>query len=180
CLAVAVLAQNSPSGALGSGRHLEIKIPSAAPKASESMDFLQQLDEASLRKQQYAEQERAAKALIKEFQKKCSLAAQKGETECRHEDNMFFYNGNFPNDESLMLLDQKLRETFGPDSQTWVSFSDGGQGIILAATWPEPTRRAPRSNRISQCPVCLCRAEIVALTPCGHVLCVSCSTIFLR
>ncbi|CAE8602018.1 unnamed protein product [Polarella glacialis] len=152
------------------------------------MDFLEQLDEASFRKQQHAEQERAAKALIKDFQKKCSLAFLKGETECRHEDNMFFYNGNFPTDTSLMLLDKKLQETFGPICKTWVSFSNGRHGIVLAAAWPEPPQRAvqhwsshgPRSNLISQCPVCLCRAEVVVLTPCGHMLCVSCSNIFLR
>ncbi|CAE8662321.1 unnamed protein product [Polarella glacialis] len=134
------------------------------------MDFLEQLDEASFRKQQHAEQERAAKALIKDFQKKCSLAFLKGETECRHEDNMFFYNGNFPTDTSLMLLDKKLQETFGPICKTWVSFSDGRHGIVLAAAWPEPPQRAvqhwnshgPRSNLISQCPVCLCRAEPAA------------------
>ncbi|CAE8619165.1 unnamed protein product [Polarella glacialis] len=112
-------AHNFPDGRPGSGLvSFEIKLPSSTTSSSESMDFLEQLDEASFGKQQHAEQERAAKALIKEFQKKCSQAAQKGETECWYEDNMFFYKGNFPNDISLMLLDQKLRETFGPNAQT--------------------------------------------------------------
>ncbi|CAE8612582.1 unnamed protein product [Polarella glacialis] len=150
------------------------------------MDFLQQLREVSSRRQQYAEQNRAATALIEEFHKKCLLAAQKGETECRYEDSMFYYIGNFLNDKSLLLLDKKLQETFGPNSRSWVSLSDGRRGIVLTASWSEALRRAvqqsnvPRSNLISQCPVCLCRAEVVALTPCGHVLCVTCSTNFHR
>jgi len=165
------------------------------------MAFLQQLNQVSCRasEKQYAEHQQAAKALMGEFQKKCLLAAENGKTECRYANDDFFLcnGGKFSNnwhedatfqDEFAMLLDQKLRETFWPNSQPWVSFSDGRYGIVLAATWPEPPHRAvqhssslaPRSNLDARCPVCLCRAEVVALTPCGHVLCVSCSTNFLR
>ncbi|CAE8619166.1 unnamed protein product [Polarella glacialis] len=89
-----------------------------------------------------------------------------------------------------MLLGKKLRETFGPNSRTSASVTGQWGGIELAATWPKPrptgtaaihsSSHVPRSNLNSQCPVCLCQAEVVALTPCGHVLCVSCSTNFPR
>ncbi|CAE8708673.1 unnamed protein product [Polarella glacialis] len=168
------------------------------------MDFLQQLNEVSCQaweqqQQQHVEHEGAAEALMEEFQKGCLLVAQEGQTECRYEDDLYIYfnHGNFSNgwekkpkfqDKFVVLLETRLRETFGPNSQTSASLTEGRHGIALAAKWPEPTHRvvqhpishAPRSNMNSQCPVCLCRAEVVALTPCGHVLCVSCSTNFHR
>ncbi|CAE8590032.1 unnamed protein product [Polarella glacialis] len=172
------------------------------------MDFLQQLNELSCEasEQRHAEQELAAEALMEKFQQECLLAARKGETESRCvSDDLFFLNnkGNFSNgwerkpkfqDEFVTLLQNKLRATFGPDSQVSVALHGPTEalgmrwGILLAATWPEATHRAVphysshalRSNLSSQCPVCLCGAEVVALTPCGHVLCVSCSTNFHR
>ncbi|CAE8648498.1 unnamed protein product [Polarella glacialis] len=183
--------------------------------SSESLDFLQQLDEASCQvwEQQKAEQERAARPLMEEFLKHCLLAAQTGETECRNVIGTFFFHnvGQFSNDWNkkpdcqqgfATFLQQKLQAVVGQNSQASVSLTGvyredvngvmpqgfGSTGIVLAATWPEPTLRAvqhsrehvPRSNLISQCPVCLCQAEVVALTPCGHVVCVSCSTGFHR
>ncbi|CAE8648497.1 unnamed protein product [Polarella glacialis] len=164
------------------------------------MDFLQQLNQVSCEasEQRHAEQELAADALIEEFQKKCLLAAQKGETECRHVSGMFFLKntGQFSHDwhekpdfqqEFVTFLHQKLQAMFGQNSR--ISVSLGWDLVLdLTASWLKPIRtavqhsraHAPRSNLISQCPVCLCRAEIVALTPCGHVLCVSCSTNFQR
>ncbi|CAE8648499.1 unnamed protein product [Polarella glacialis] len=167
------------------------------------MDFLQQLIQVSSQasEEQYAEQDRAANALMEGFQEKCLVAAEKGETDCRYANHEYFLCnwGKFPNnwqqdstfqDEFAMLLSKKLRETFGPNSRTSASVTAQKGGIELAAIWPKPrptgtaaqhsSSRAPRSNLNSQCPVCLCRAEVVALTPCGHVLCVSCSTNFDR
>ncbi|CAE8634547.1 unnamed protein product [Polarella glacialis] len=140
--------------------------------------------------------------MIEDFQHECLLAAQECKTECKaylvwpHGGRFTYrwYRDPKIQDEVAVCCEHKLQATFGPNSQTSVSLRGrtGSQrfshGIELAATWPLPTPRAdqrssshaPRSNLNSQCPVCLCRAEVVALTPCGHVLCVSCSANFHR
>ncbi|CAE8619167.1 unnamed protein product, partial [Polarella glacialis] len=113
------------------------------------MDFLQLLIQVSSQasQEQYAEQDRAAKALMEGFQEKCLVAAEKGETECRYAIHFVLCNeGEFPNnghkdstfqDEFAMLLGKKLRETFGPNSRTSASVTGQWGGIELAAIWPK-------------------------------------------
>ncbi|CAE8692909.1 unnamed protein product [Polarella glacialis] len=118
-----------------------------------------------------------------------------GKFECRHVKGTFvFENEDDLQQEFPTFLQQKLQTMFGQNSQASVSLDrdilGSIRGIELAASWPKPrptgtaaqhsSSHVPRSNLNSQCPVCLCQAEVVALTPCGHVLCVSCSSNFDR
>mmetsp|Transcript_47577 Transcript_47577/g.137447 ORF Transcript_47577/g.137447 Transcript_47577/m.137447 type:complete len:102 (+) Transcript_47577:1-306(+) len=49
----------------------------------------------------------------------------------------------------------------------------------LSMTFPEPTAESPghaqaRSNLSHECAVCLESSPVVALTPCGHLVCTCC------
>ncbi|CAE8621157.1 unnamed protein product [Polarella glacialis] len=143
------------------------------------MDFLQQLGQVSYEasEQRRAEQELAA-AVIEKFQHECLLAAQEGETEL----TKVFLSKNWNKkpdcqQEFASFLHQKLQAIVGQNSQASVSRDSLGRfrGIELSASWPRrrpegtaaqhSSSHVPRSNLMSQCPVCLRQAEVVALTP---------------
>ena len=109
---------------------------------------------------------------LEEFKELCQLEAANGNCSCSAQFNKprFFYA-------HLPTLKRKLEEmgfqscNIYHSSETWI--------IQIGATWkiesPEPKRRRKEPTGSSNtCPVCLEHRPVVALTPCGHVVCKQC------
>eukprot|EP00418_Pyrodinium_bahamense_P024351 CAMPEP_0179148794 /NCGR_PEP_ID=MMETSP0796-20121207/72032_1 /TAXON_ID=73915 /ORGANISM="Pyrodinium bahamense, Strain pbaha01" /LENGTH=202 /DNA_ID=CAMNT_0020849553 /DNA_START=12 /DNA_END=620 /DNA_ORIENTATION=- len=59
------------------------------------------------------------------------------------------------------------------------------QNLQLSMRFPKPLARCsahgnPRSSLVQQCAVCWERQPVVALTPCGHLVCTSCHGYFVQ
>jgi len=62
----------------------------------------------------------------------------------------------------------------------WKVAKDHFPYACITIKWQTVTPPAPASNLPGPCPICMEEAEaLVALTPCGHLVCTSCSLLFL-
>ena len=139
------------------------------------MSFAQELAAASM-----SVQEKWFQEVVQKFMAECKAEANKGYCSCR----MVHERPQYLSDESLEILAQRLHELGLVDacaSFTWVEQPVGRlcsykNMIELTAGWklkhaePEKTGKGTSST----CPVCLGNGPVVALMPCGHVVCKQC------
>lgn len=164
---------------------------------------MQELNEALFEasKRQRGEQQRAATSVMKSFKQECLRAAEAGRLLARSPLIGFFWQntGQFSHRwyqdkvfqiDFVALLKSQLHEEFGTNG-TFTSASLIGcgddpawsDGVELFASWPKLQQSLDttlhvlpaQSNVTKECPVCLHSTEVIALTPCGHLQCVSCS-----
>jgi hypothetical protein len=142
------------------------------------MSFAQELAAASM-----SVQEKLFQEVVQKFMAECKAAAKNGYCSCR----MVHERPNYLSDESLEILVQRLHELGLVDAcakftqveveqvvrRRFPSYKDM---IELKAGWklkhaePEKTGKGTSST----CPVCLGNGPVVALMPCGHVVCKQC------
>ncbi|CAE8715094.1 unnamed protein product [Polarella glacialis] len=145
------------------------------------------------------EQQLACHALVERFKAQCLEAANCDETSCELCDNGFFTVGSrFTHgvhtkasfqDVFVESVQTLLDEEFGHDSKgcrnatialSGTVFSSGVAGIKMTARWPHPKpsillKLPPcASNLCQQCCVCLECVPVVAIKPCGHLICTLC------
>mmetsp|Transcript_20439 Transcript_20439/g.56718 ORF Transcript_20439/g.56718 Transcript_20439/m.56718 type:complete len:180 (-) Transcript_20439:301-840(-) len=160
------------------------------------MSFLATLNDAVLQGEalQQVQMQRAAHKVLEEFKAECHQRALRCETSCIVRKSQYFHpenEGSFSNgwnmlqdfqERFIVMLRAAVLATFSKHSSVtpWIS------GFELHARWPKPsvetcTRpQSPRSNVIRDCCVCMGSGPVVALTPCGHLVCTTCSSRFAR
>lgn len=119
-------------------------------------------------------QEKYFQKTMEKFMSECKCRAAKGYLSCE----MRVKKDGELCEESFEILEQKLTELGFEESNVEPFFGEE-DAIMLWAEWklqppePENSEKGPKGTS-STCPVCYENQPVVALMPCGHVVCKQC------
>eukprot|EP00933_Yihiella_yeosuensis_P043376 TRINITY_DN38142_c0_g1_i1.p1 TRINITY_DN38142_c0_g1~~TRINITY_DN38142_c0_g1_i1.p1 ORF type:complete len:178 (+),score=25.78 TRINITY_DN38142_c0_g1_i1:78-611(+) len=156
------------------------------------MSFLQQLNDACQRGDQ--EINRLVCKVVGEFKQECLARAERGCQSCQYSKGDGFFSRFGPPggvDSGYVrrfakLLEEQIKPEFGDSVFIWPKPDYIGcsrqPDLALSIDFPKqapPVQQIPaKSNVVRQCGICMEELPVIALNPCGHILCTDCAQRF--